>query len=185
MIDENSRKKNNSIAVLGACLLICISGVFCVKAKPVDFTLQNMLVILTAASLGGAQAAGAAGLFLTAGALGLPVFAGGGRGLAYLTQTFSGSFVLGYFIAALVVGFYTGTPKKSEPIPVKKLIIGCVLGYILVYVPPVASLFNGGIKNFAEFAPFLPTYLIVDLIKCAVTVPLALVLRKKFATEEE
>ena len=74
--------------------------------------------------------------------------------------------------------------KKNDPIPIKKLIIACALGYIVIYAPPIASLMNGGIKNFAEFAPFLPIYLITDLIKCAITVPLAHILRQKLALEE-
>ena len=59
--------------------LIAVSGFISIPlpGSPVPIVLQNMMPVLAAALLGGFQGAGATGLFLLAGVLGLPVFAGG------------------------------------------------------------------------------------------------------------
>ena len=110
------RKTLRSLATLAAAAAIClasIAGRSLMPLSPVPFAIQNMLCILAACILGGAQGAGATGLFILAGGLGLPVFALGNGGIEHLTGL-SGGYILGYFIAAAVSGLIAGSPFTFE-----------------------------------------------------------------------
>ena len=70
---------------------------------PVPITLQTLMVLLSGAMLGPYYGALAMILYILVGALGLPVFAGGGSGIGALLGP-SGGYLFSYFIAAFVVG---------------------------------------------------------------------------------
>jgi len=46
----------------------------------------------------------------------------------------TGGFLLGYFIAALVVGFYLGKPQIDKKTPIIKIILASIIGYLIVYI---------------------------------------------------
>lgn len=169
----NSRR---SICVITTALIICLCSFLQIKADPLPFVLQNMIVVLAAAVFGGVQPSGAVGLFLIAGILGLPVFAGGASGPAHV-QTVRGTFLLGYFISALVVGLTIKEPVTDEKTPMQKIITSCVAGYAVIYVLPLLKMLDGGIQVFAEVVPKLKPYFLADLIKCLITIPLVSILR--------
>lgn len=175
-LTKNELNKRRSICVIATAILLCAAGAIAVKAEPLPFVLQNFIVVLAAAVFGGVQTSGAVGLFLLAGAFGLPVFAGGARGMAHLS-TIRGNFLLGYFVAALVVGFMMKVPSADEKTPVHKIASSCLAGYAVIYVFPLIKILDGGVQMFAELMPQLVPYFIADLIKCAVTVPLVALLR--------
>jgi biotin transport system substrate-specific component len=133
----------------------------------VPIVLQNMLAITAAILLGGIQGGGAVGLFLVAGALGLPVFAGGTGGMSHLLGP-TGGFLLGYFIAALVVGFYVGKPQIAKKTPIIKIILASIIGYLIVYVVGIIQFMSVTSYSFAAtitacVIPFIPG-LVVKLI---------------------
>ena len=175
-LTKNELNKRRSICVLCTAVLLCITSPLCIKAEPLPFVIQNMIVILAAAVFGGVQTSGAVGLFLLAGIFGLPVFAGGASGIAHIS-TIRGSFLPGYFVAALVVGFMMKAPAIDEKTPVNKIAPACAAGYAIVYVFPLLKILQGGVQMFAEILPQLRPYLIADIIKCAVTIPLVALLR--------
>ncbi|MDR3283652.1 MAG: biotin transporter BioY [Treponema sp.] len=147
----------------------------------VPIVLQNMFVILAGALLGSVQGAAAVGLFIVAGALGLPVFAGGRGGFAVLAGP-TGGYLAGYFIGSLTTGLILGRPKVAE----KKAslwqylkIMGAALaGFAIIDVlgafhlmrlnslTPLAAVMMG-------IVPFAPG----DLIKAALLIPLTAQLR--------
>ena len=175
-LTKNELNKRRSICVIATAILLCATGTISLKAEPLPFVIQNMIVVLAAAVFGGVQTSGAVGLFLLAGAFGLPVFAGGARGMAHLS-TIRGNFLLGYFVAALVVGFMMKVPSADEKTPVHKIASSCLAGYAVIYVFPLIKILDGGVQMFAEILPQLVPYFIADLIKCAVTIPLVALLR--------
>ena len=82
---------------LGARLAVPLPG------SPVPVTLQTLVVLLVGVLLGGEWGALAVGLYLVAGALGLPVFAAGEAGLGHLLGP-AGGFLFGFVAAAWLVG---------------------------------------------------------------------------------
>jgi len=130
----------------------------------VPIVLQNMLAITTAVLLGGIQGGGAVGLFLVAGALGLPVFAGGTGGMSRLLGP-TGGFLLGYFIAALVVGFYLGKPQIDKKTSIIKIILASIIGYLIVYIAGIIQFMAVTSYSFSAtiaacVIPFMPGFVL-------------------------
>ena len=93
-------------AIFGSALLWA-SAKFQVPFYPVPMTMQTLCIFLIAAAYGAKLGSATVGLYLSAGALGLPVFAGTplkGLGLAYMLGP-TGGYLIGFLIAAAVVGF--------------------------------------------------------------------------------
>ena len=159
--------------------LIAVSGFISIPlpGSPVPVVLQNMMPVFAAALLGGVQGAGAAGLFLLAGMLGLPVFSGGRGGMAVILGP-TGGFLIGYFLAAAAAGFYIGKPLIERKTPLHRIIVGTFLGFVCIYIPGIAQFIKVTGKGFTEALslaciPFLPG----DGIKAVLTVVLAAKLR--------
>ncbi len=98
---------------------------------PVPITLQTLAVLLSGAVLGPYYGALAMILYLLAGAIGLPVFAGGSGGIASILGP-TGGYLLSYPVAAFVIGWLVNA-KKSKAINYTSLaILAILLGIIYV-----------------------------------------------------
>ena len=94
-------------------LLLVFSGVLLVALlaqvriplpfTPVPLTGQTFAVLLVGATLGAKRGATSLALYTLIGALGVPVFAGGAAGLAYLSGPTLG-YLLGFIVAAFLIG---------------------------------------------------------------------------------
>ncbi|MBI2124403.1 biotin transporter BioY [Candidatus Pacearchaeota archaeon] len=71
---------------------------------PVPITLQTLMVLLSGAMLGAYYGALSMIIYLILGAIGLPVFAGGGSGVGALTGP-SGGYLFSYPVAAFAIGY--------------------------------------------------------------------------------
>ncbi|HEX6937991.1 MAG TPA: biotin transporter BioY [Longimicrobiales bacterium] len=89
------------LTALGAYVAVPLPG------TQVPVTLQAMAVILAGALLGPRVGAASQVAYLTAGALGAPVFSGGGAGVAWLFGP-TGGYLLAFPAAAAVVGALAG-----------------------------------------------------------------------------
>lgn len=70
---------------------------------PIPLVVQNSVAVLLGAVLGARRGSAAVMLFFLYGCLGAPVFAGAG-GLSVLLSPLSGGYLLGYALAAFLVG---------------------------------------------------------------------------------
>ena len=180
--------KISFIALFAA--IICIGCFLRIPLGPVPIVLQNALCILTSAILGSFLGGIPTALFLLAGLIGLPVYAGGTSGIAVWAGP-TGGFLLGYLLGAVVTGFIAGRPSVSDKkFSWKNLIritIAIFAGMVILYVP--------GIIHFARWAekagripadktafaytmaacviPYIPG----DLLKIVVAIPVALKIR--------
>ena len=100
-IDPFARRRGVVLAGLMAALTAvgALTAITIPFLSPVPFTLQVLAVFLTAGLLTPRYAILAEGVYLLAGILGLPVFAGGARGLGVLLGPFGG-YLLAYPAAA-------------------------------------------------------------------------------------
>lgn len=82
---------------------LCAQVSFHIPITPVPITLQTLAVLLTGAALGSRRGGLAMLVYLTEGAIGLPVFAGGAGGFINLLG-FTGGYLWSFPVAAFVTG---------------------------------------------------------------------------------
>jgi biotin transport system substrate-specific component len=146
--------------------------------SPVPIVLQNFFALLSGLILGPALGSAAVGLYLLAGAIGAPVFAGAAGGFVrFLGPT--GGFLIGYLLAALTAGLIAGRPRPGVNTPPWRIVLAVLGGFLIVYVPGVIRLKfvidkPWGAAMAAGFTPFI----IGDLIKGAAAVIIAPRLRR-------
>jgi len=153
------------LIVLGALFVAVLAQVKIVLPfTPVPLTGQTFAVLLIGAALGSRRGAASMALYIALGALGLPVFAGGEAGLAYLSGATLG-YLVGFVMAAYVIGLLAERGLERN---VRTSIIPFLVGTVLIYVCGVAwlSVVMGSLSK-AIAAGLLP-FLIGDAIKLSV-----------------
>lgn len=129
-----------ALNVARAALLAALMGAFAYVAFPYPFspapvTLQVLGVFLAGLLLGSLWGAAAMVLYLLAGALGAPVFSGGGAGLGVLLGP-TGGYLFSYPLAAAVVGVIAHGGLSLESVAeasVVRLAIGMAAGVVIIY----------------------------------------------------
>ncbi len=132
-----------SAALVAAfALLIALSAQVFIPLPftPVPVTLQTLTVLLAGVLLGSRRGAAAAVVYVGAGALGLPLFAAGGAGLARLAGP-TGGYLLGFIAAAFAAGWLAerGLDRRVATMVIAMLagnavIYACGLPWLALYV---------------------------------------------------
>lgn len=158
--------------------LIIIGGYISIPIPvgPVPIVLADFFVMITGLFLGLKYGLISTALYLALGTLGMPVFAGGGAGLAVLVGP-TGGFLVGYLLVVASIGFITGKRKPSVLIN----LIALVVGNILLYAIGVPWLkFQMNISWAAALAAGLIPFIIGIVIKITVASALGYVLLPRF-----
>ena len=121
------------LPAFGAAIIAALAQIV-IPIGAVPITLQTFAVGLVAAIFKPREATLAATLYLILGAIGLPVFAGGGGGL----QAFFGPSA-GYLLAYPFFAFITSKLTHAET-PIWKIFVAFVLGDAIVFVGGILSL---------------------------------------------
>ena len=105
-VSPRSSVLRDAVLVLGGSLLIALSAQVAARLpfSPVPITGQTCAVLLVGAFLGSRRGMLSVLAYLAEGAMGLPVFAGGGSGPAWLGGP-TGGYLLGFVVAAWTVGW--------------------------------------------------------------------------------
>lgn len=139
--------RNLVLAALFAALTAVAAQLsFRLPFTPVPFTLQVLAVFLAGLLLGARWGAVAMAVYLLLGAVGLPVFAGGGAGLARLVGPTAG-YLWSYPIAAAVAGYLARRSVAGIQGPgagVARAGRGQALRFFLATVPALAVIYAGG-----------------------------------------
>ncbi len=90
--------------VLGGSLLIALAAQISVPMFPVPMTLQTLAILVVGLTFVARMGAATLVAYLGEGAMGLPVFANGGAGLAYMAGPTAG-FLLGFVAMAWIAGY--------------------------------------------------------------------------------
>jgi biotin transport system substrate-specific component len=140
---------------------------------PVPIVLQNLFVLLAGLLLGARWGVTSIAVYVLVGACGAPVFAGGKGGLAAFAGP-TGGYLLGYILAALVVGWIACRRQQRMSLDILAVISGSLLIYALgvpwlkwvLALPWETALMAG-------MLPFIPG----DVVKAVAAVMLARTLR--------
>ncbi|GHV78666.1 biotin transporter BioY [Spirochaetia bacterium] len=181
---STGRKTISRITLIALFAALTAAGTFIaipLPFSPVPVVLQNLFAVLAGLTLGPLGGSLAVGLYLLAGALGAPVFAGASGGITrFLGPT--GGFLAGYLLAALIAGLIAGRPRTGKRTPAWRIILAVTLAFLSVYIPGLLRLKQLMNLGWAEVAAagFLP-FLIGDTIKGIVAVSIAPRLRRIIA----
>ena len=114
--------------------LSAAAGEIPIPGTPVPITLQTFVVMLAGLMLPWRQAGAAVATYLAAGAVGLPVFAGGTSTLALVGP--SAGFLLGFLPAAVVTSLLKGKARVDSPkhaaLTAARYLFACVAGCIVL-----------------------------------------------------
>lgn len=95
------------IGAAAIAVLTWVGASIVVPIQPVPITLQTLFVLLAGSAVGRAYGTLGQALYIGAGALGIPVFAGGAAGLGILagpTGGYLASFIVAPFVVAVLLG---------------------------------------------------------------------------------
>ncbi|MCA1727850.1 MAG: biotin transporter BioY [Actinobacteria bacterium] len=126
--------------------------------------LTTLGVLFTGAALGSKRGALALLLYLAEGAAGLPVFAGGASGIAYMLGP-TGGYLVGFVFAAGVVGLLAERGWDRRPLWTA---VAMVVGNLVIYALGVAwlAVFLGDLRT--AFVQGVLIFIIGDLVKIAI-----------------
>jgi biotin transport system substrate-specific component len=180
------RKAISGLTLIALFAALTATGTFIaipLPFSPVPIVLQNLFVILAGLILGPVKGGLAVALYLAAGAIGAPVFAGATGGF---TRFFgpTGGFLLGYLLSALVAGVIAGQPKAGAAAPLWRIILAAVLGLLSGYLLGIPWLKHVLDTTWlgAFTAGFFP-FLIGDTVKGVIAVLIAPRLRRVIAEQ--
>jgi biotin transport system substrate-specific component len=151
-----------TLIVLGALFVAALAQVkIALPFTPVPLTGQTFAVLLVGATLGSKRGAASMALYIALGALGLPVFAGGAAGIAYLSGATLG-YLVGFVMAAYIIGLLA---ERGLERSVRTSILPFLVGTVIIYACGVAwlTVMLGSFSK-ALAAGLLP-FLIGDAIK--------------------
>jgi len=140
---------------------------------PVPVVMQNFFVFLCGLLLGPRWAPASVGVYLLAGALGFPVFAGGTGGLGrFLGPT--GGYLVGYLPAVWVIGWLSEAGRHRSVFD----LFGMICGALIVYLFGVSWLkLLTGMTWIKSLTLGMLPFLIGDVLKMAAAFALAKSLR--------
>lgn len=171
---------------------------------PVPIVLQNLFVLLCGLLLGSRWGGASVLLYLLLGAVGLPVFAGGGGGVAHFLGP-TGGYLIGFLVSVIVVGAISSlpsrasralrssrdTPPSSSPLPTDSYrtttrysllfdIAAVAAGTVSVYLLGIPWLMHTTGLSFtiALLVGLLP-FLLGDVIKATLAVVIARFIRRR------
>ena len=161
-----------------AALFAALTGAFAYVSfpnpvSPAPVTLQVLGVFLSGIFLGPLWGGVACGLYLLAGALGAPIFAGGAAGIGVLVGPTAG-YLLSYPVAAAVIGGVVhGGRTAVEPGTVGpgRLVVGLALGTGVIYAIGVAGMMI--VQNLGPVEAFLvgaAVFIPAEVVKIAAAV---------------
>ena len=153
------------LMVVGTALL-ALSAKIQVPFYPVPMTMQTLVVLVIGAAYGWRLGGATVALYLAEGALGLPVFAGAGAGIAYMAGP-TGGFLIGFLVAAMVTGVMA---QRGWDRSLIRVVAMMAVGHAVIFVFGVAwlsSLFDFSRAWAVGVAPFYAATVLKTLLAAA------------------
>jgi len=130
----NATLARRALMVLGGTALIAIAARASVPMFPVPMTLQTLAILMVGLTFGARMGAATLLAYLAEGAMGLPVFAGGGAGLAYMMGPTAG-FLLGFVAMAWLAGLAADRGLAKGFVGTA---VAATLASAIIYIPGLA-----------------------------------------------
>ena len=159
--------------------LTAVGAFLAIPIGPVPIVLQNMFVYLAGLMLGGRWGLASVGVYLLAGACGLPIFAGGLGGIGRFIGP-TGGYLVGYLPAVFIIGKIS---QKQNPRMVSD-VLAMICGTLVLYACGVSWLkIVTGMSAARALALGMFPFLIGDALKIAAAAAIAKALRPVIRVE--
>ncbi len=153
--------------------LIAAGAFIAIPVGPVPIVLQNFFVLLSGILLGSRWGLASVGVYLIAGALGLPVFAGGTGGIGRIAGP-TGGYLLGYLPAVYITGLISEATGRRKGFDLLALVAGTAIVYACGV--PWLKMVTGMTADKALMLGVYP-FLVGDALKIVAAIPVAKVIR--------
>jgi biotin transport system substrate-specific component len=171
-VDSSNQLRMMVYASLFAALT-AVGAFISIPIGPVPIVLQNMFVYLAGLLLGSRWGLASVGVYLLAGAVGLPVFAGGLGGIARLIGP-TGGYLIGYLPTVFLI---SKIAHKAHPRVISD-VLAMICGTLVLYACGVLWLkIVSGMPLTQTLALGMYPFLIGDAIKIAAAAAIAKALR--------
>ena len=172
-MDASAQQLKRMVYAALMAALTAAGAYIAIPVGPVPIVLQNLFIMLAGLLLGGRWGLISVAVYLLAGAVGLPVFAGGTGGIGKFVGP-TGGYLLGFAAAAYLIGIISESGRGRVAIDV----IAMVAGTVIIYAFGVSWLkvVTGMSFSKALTVGMLP-FLIGDFLKIAAAIPIARALR--------
>ncbi|HWL50160.1 MAG TPA: biotin transporter BioY [Acidimicrobiia bacterium] len=130
---------NSVLLVIGAAALTALAAQWEIHLPftPVPVTGQTFAVLLTGAALGMTLGAAGQAVYVVAGAVGLPVYAGGTSGWETASAQGSAGYLIGFIFAAGFIGFMA---QRRQDRTFPTMFTAFIAGSFIIYAFGVAGL---------------------------------------------
>ena len=157
------------------CAALTAVGAFvAIPIGPVPIVLQNFFVFLTGLVLGSRWGLASVGIYLIAGILGFPVFAGGAGGIGRIIGP-TGGYLIGYLPAVFIIGVIVEKRRANLYLDIVALVSGSLIVYFFgVSWLKIITGMSADKAIAVGMIPFLPG----DALKIAAAIASARVLRR-------
>jgi biotin transport system substrate-specific component len=172
-IMESTQQLKKMVYAALMAALTAAGAYIAIPIGPVPIVLQNLFVLLAGLLLGGRWGLICMGVYLMAGAVGLPVFAGGTGGIGKFVGP-TGGYLLGFAAAAYLVGILSKLGNGRILVDVLAMVAGTLVIYVfgVSWLKMVTGM--SVVKAVSlGMLPFLPG----DALKIAAAIPIARALR--------
>jgi len=172
-LDSSTKQLKLMVYAALMATLTAVGAYIAIPIGPVPIVLQNLFVMMAGLLLGARWGLISVGVYLLAGAIGLPVFAGGTGGIGKFAGP-TGGYLLGFAAAAYVIGFISQRGRGRIAVDVFAMIIGTLIiyGFGVPWLKVVTGMSVTKAAAVGMF-PFLPG----DALKIAVAIPIIKALR--------
>jgi len=151
--------------VLTGTLLIAVAAQFSIFIGPVPLSLQSLAILSVGFCLGARLGAATVLAYLAQGAMGLPVFSGGGAGLPYMMGP-TGGFLVGFVAMAWLAGWAADRGLARRAVPAIGL---ALLASAIIYVPGLLwPALAFGAEWSALWAGWMAPFLAGDVLKSVI-----------------
>lgn len=152
------------VKVAVGVLVLALLAQLRLQIGPVPITGQTLGVLLLGAAYGLPLGLVSVGAYVLLGAVGLPVFAGGESGVAYMAGP-TGGYLVGFALAAALLGYLS---RRGWDRSVASCALAMLLASVAIYLPGVTWLkLSLGLSWPAAVAAGLTPFLIGDAVKLA------------------
>ncbi len=181
----NTQPSKAKLTTLAMVQIALCTALICVSAQlGVPFTLQVLMVMLTALILKPLYSVISLLLYVLLGVVGLPVFSGAKSGIGTILSP-TGGFIIGFVLAAFFVSLLKGVLGRKlggKLTVVRYIIVTVIIGIPVMYIPGIALyMVYTGADLVSAIVTLTSVFILLDIAKCVIASLIAVPLNKALA----